>query len=73
MPKMKTKRAASKRFKSTGSGKIRGTVAYKQHNTSKRTPKMKRQARGMMTLREGDAGIVRRFLPYGASRSGTTR
>ena len=73
MPKMKTKKAAAKRFRVTGTGKIRGTVAYKQHNTSSRPTKMKRQARGMFTLTESDARIVRKFLPYGSAPGGTTR
>ncbi len=64
MPKMKTKRAVAKRFRTTGSGKVRGNVAYKQHNLRKRTQKMKRKARGTMILADADARIIKQFLPY---------
>ena len=45
MPKMKTRRGASKRFKVTGSGKIRRNKANKSHILTKKTPKRKRQLR----------------------------
>ena len=64
MPKMKTKSSAKKRFSRTGSGKIKGNVAYKRHNLRKRTQKMKRKARGTMILSDADARIVKQFLPY---------
>ncbi len=65
MPKMKTKSGAKKRFRLTGTGKVRGNVAYKRHNLRKRPKKMKRQARGTMILEESDAKVIRKFLPYG--------
>ena len=64
MPKMKTKSSAKKRFRVTGSGKVRANVAYKRHCLSSKTNKMKRKARGTMILAECDANIVRKFLPY---------
>jgi large subunit ribosomal protein L35 len=45
MPKMKTRRGAAKRFKITGSGKIRRNRANKSHILTKKTPKRKRQLR----------------------------
>ena len=65
MPKMKTKSGAKKRFRLTGTGKVRGNVAYKRHNLRKRPKKMKRQARGTFILEESDAKVIRKFLPYG--------
>lgn len=65
MPKMKTKSSAKKRFRRTGTGKVRGNVAYKRHGLSKRPQKMKRQARGTMILSDSDAKIVKQFTPYG--------
>ena len=65
MPKMKTKSGAKKRFRLTGTGKVRGNVACKRHNLRKRAKQMKRQARGTMILENSDAKIVRKFLPYG--------
>ncbi len=66
MPKMKTKSAAKKRFTMTGTGKIKGNVAFKRHCLAAKSQKMKRQARGSFVLTEADQPAVRRhFLPYG--------
>jgi large subunit ribosomal protein L35 len=64
MPKLKTKSGAKKRFKVTGTGKIKCQQAGKQHGMIKRSNKFIRQARGMFVLSEPDAQIVRKFLPY---------
>lgn len=64
MPKLKTKSGAKKRFKTTGTGKVRAAVAYKRHNLRKRSKKMKRHARGTMILAEADARIVKSYMPY---------
>ena len=63
MPKLKTKSSAKKRFRLTGSGKVRGNVALKQHGMSKRPQKMKRKARGTMILCPQDARIVKTYMP----------
>jgi large subunit ribosomal protein L35 len=42
MPKVKTKRAAAKRFKVTGTGKLKRMKAYKSHILTKKTTKQKR-------------------------------
>lgn len=66
MSKMKTKSGAKKRFKITGSGKVRVGYGFKRHNLRKRAQQMKRQARGMNTLRTADANIVKKhYLPNG--------
>lgn len=65
MPKMKTKSSVKKRFRLTGSGKVRANVGYKRHQLSSKTVKMKRKARGTFILSESDAGIVKQFMPYG--------
>ena len=41
MPKMKTKSSAKKRFKITGSGKIKRKHAFKSHILTKKTTKQK--------------------------------
>jgi large subunit ribosomal protein L35 len=64
MPKLKSKSGAKKRFRLTGSGKVRGNVAYKRHMLSNKTTKMKRKARGTFVLAEADAKVVRKFIPY---------
>ena len=50
MPKMKTRRSAAKRFKLTGSGKIKRNKAYFSHILTKKSPKRKRNL--------GQTGIV---------------
>jgi len=65
MPKLKTKSGAKKRFKLTGSGKVRAQQAGKQHGMIKRTNKFIRNARGSTILSPQDAKIVKQFLPYG--------
>ncbi len=64
MPKMKTKRSAAKRFKVTGTGKIRRQRAFKSHLLSKKTRKRKRHLRKPALVSSADAQKVRRLLPY---------
>ncbi|GAA0566818.1 50S ribosomal protein L35 [Caenispirillum bisanense] len=65
MPKLKTKSAAKKRFRTTGTGKVRANVAYKRHMLRNKPQQMKRQARGTFILCKSDAEIVKKFfLPY---------
>ena len=45
MPKMKTHKGAAKRFKVTGSGKVKRYKAFKSHILTKKTPKRKRNLR----------------------------
>lgn len=64
MPKMKTKSGAAKRFKVRGSGSIKRSQAYKRHILTKKTTKVKRQLRGMVTVHPSDVAHVRAMLPY---------
>ncbi len=64
MPKLKSKSGAKKRFRSTGSGKVKANFAYKRHNLRKRSTKMKRSARRGFILSKQDSEIVKKFLPY---------
>jgi large subunit ribosomal protein L35 len=64
MPKMKTKSSVKKRFSVTATGKVRASQAGKQHGMIKRTNKQIRDQRGTMILSEGDARIVKGFMPY---------
>ena len=45
MPKMKTHKGAAKRFKVTGSGKVKRYKAFKSHILTKKSPKRKRNLR----------------------------
>ncbi len=62
MPKLKTKSSAKKRFRLTGTGKVRANVAFKSHFLRHRPQKMKRKARGTMILCAADARIVKSYL-----------
>jgi large subunit ribosomal protein L35 len=65
MPKMKTKSSVKKRFKITATGKVKFTQAGKRHGMIKRSNKFIRDARGTSVLSDQDAGIVKKFTPYG--------
>jgi large subunit ribosomal protein L35 len=65
MPKLKTKSSAKKRFKLTGTGKVKAFNAFKRHNLRKRSQKMKRSTRGGMILSAPDARIVKSYMPNG--------
>jgi large subunit ribosomal protein L35 len=65
MPKLKTKSSVKKRFRLTATGKVITAQAGKRHGMRKRSNEMKRTARGTTIMRECDAKIVRRFMPYG--------
>jgi large subunit ribosomal protein L35 len=64
MPKIKTNRAAAKRFKRTGSGKLRRMKAYKSHILTKKTRKRKRNLRKSTLVSEVDARRVGMMVPY---------
>ena len=65
MPKMKTRRAAAKRFKIRKSGKVKFKHAFLRHCLEQQPKKAKRGLRQSGTLDECDAKVVRRMLPYG--------
>ena len=65
MPKMKTHRGAAKRFKFTGSGRIKRSKAYKSHILTKKTTKRKRALDTPTLIAEVDQQKVERMLPYG--------
>lgn len=64
MPKLKTKSGAKKRFKITGSGKIKAGQTGKRHGMIKRTPKQIRQKRGTQVMSKADQAIVKKYMPY---------
>ncbi|MDU2417164.1 50S ribosomal protein L35 [Negativicoccus succinicivorans] len=65
MPKIKTKRAAAKRFKKTGAGQFKRSKAYKSHILEKKTPKRLRQLRKAAMISKADQKRVERMLPNG--------
>ena len=64
MQKMKTRRAAAKRFTLTGSGEIRRNKAYKRHILEKKSPKRKRNLRKAALVVAADKKRAMKCLPY---------
>ena len=65
MPKMKTNRAASKRFRVTGSGKIRRPKCGAQHNMIGKSRKRRRRLRDNDMVAHEIEKRIRIMLPYG--------
>ena len=64
MPKMKTSRAAAKRFKKTGTGKLVRNKAYKSHILTKKSTKRKRNLRKDIITDATNAKVMKKILPY---------
>ena len=64
MPKMKTCRAAAKRFKKTGTGKLKRNKAYKSHILTKKSPKRKRNLRKQPLVDSTNVKNMKKILPY---------
>ena len=62
MPKIKTNRAAAKRFRLTGSGRVRRNKSYASHILTKKSPKRKRNLRQSALIAKEDEKTVRRLL-----------
>ncbi|MBN1481044.1 50S ribosomal protein L35 [candidate division KSB1 bacterium] len=62
MPKMKSNRASSKRFRLTGSGKIRRNKAYASHILTKKSQKRKRNLRKTGLVASADEKRVRHLI-----------
>ena len=64
MPKIKTNRAAAKRFKVTGTGKLKRSKAYKRHILTKKTRKTKRNLRKAAIVDMTNVKSMKKILPY---------
>lgn len=64
MPKMKTHRGAAKRFKKTGTGKIKRSKAYKSHLLGSKTSKRKRNLRKPGLVSEQETKRISKLIPY---------
>lgn len=62
MPKLKTKSGAKKRFKVTGTGKIKFKHAFKNHILTKKETKQKRRLSGMSLVNKADMNNVKTML-----------
>jgi len=65
MPKMKTKRGAAKRFRTSASGKVKRSRAFKRHILTSQTTKRKRHLDMEALVSKADSRRVREMLPYG--------
>ena len=63
MPKMKTRRGAAKRFRKTGTGKLRRMRANKSHILTKKNQKRKRRLRTATLAAKADERRIRKMLP----------
>ena len=64
MPKIKTNRAAAKRFKKTGTGKLVRNKAYKSHIITKKSTKRKRNLRKPTVTDATNVKNMKKVLPY---------
>ena len=64
MQKMKTRKAAAKRFTVTGTGEIKRNKAYKSHILEKKSPKRKRNMRKAAMVVAADKKRAIKCLPY---------
>ncbi|MBS8265163.1 50S ribosomal protein L35 [Mesobacillus subterraneus] len=62
MPKMKTHRGTAKRFKKTGSGKLKRSHAYTSHLFANKSTKAKRKLRKSALVSKGDFKRIRHML-----------
>ncbi|OGQ21779.1 MAG: 50S ribosomal protein L35 [Deltaproteobacteria bacterium RIFCSPLOWO2_02_FULL_44_10] len=65
MPKLKTRKAAAKRFRVTASGKIKRKRSKLRHILTNRTPKQKRRLRRGGYIADVDVPAMKKLLPYG--------
>lgn len=64
MPKIKTNRSAAKRFKVTGTGKLKRNKAYRRHILTKKTTKNKRNLRKAVLTDETNVANMKKICPY---------
>ena len=62
--KMKSHRGAMKRFKLTGTGKVKRNQAYKSHILTKKTTKRKRGLRQAAMMDKTNEKVMKKILPY---------
>ena len=64
MPKMKSNSGAKKRFKLTGTGRVKRNKAYRRHILTKKTTKQKRGLRGGALVDKTQEHQIKAMLPY---------
>ncbi len=64
MPKLKTNRGAAKRFKKTGTGKVKAKSAFARHILTKKSANRKRGLRRPKMVSKTNIKGIERLLPY---------
>ena len=64
MPKLKTHKGASKRFKKTGTGKVVRHHAFSRHILTSKTRARKRKLKHSVVADEADQAKLKRMIPY---------
>jgi len=64
MSKIKTHSGAKKRFKVTGSGKVKINRAKRRHILNKKSTKLKRHMRKAAYASSSDAATIKKLIPY---------
>ena len=64
MPKIKTNRGAAKRFKKTGTGKLKAKRAFARHILTKKPTNRKRGLRSPKIVESSDAKGIKKIIPY---------
>jgi large subunit ribosomal protein L35 len=64
VPKLKTNRGAAKRFKKTGTGKIKAKRAFARHILTKKSSNRKRGLRTPKFVEQSDSKGIKALLPY---------
>ncbi|HHE38792.1 MAG TPA: 50S ribosomal protein L35 [Candidatus Cloacimonetes bacterium] len=62
MPKLKTRRAVTKRFKLTGNGKLKRSHAFAGHKFTRKSSKLKRNLRKSDLVNSADVSRMKKML-----------
>ena len=65
MPKLKTNRAAKKRYKYTATGKVKRTTANGRHRLATKTPRQKMSRKVSTYADKTVESVIKKLLPYG--------
>ncbi|MBP1968856.1 large subunit ribosomal protein L35 [Virgibacillus natechei] len=64
MPKMKSHKGSQKRFRKTGTGKLKRSHAFTSHMFANKSQKQKRKLRKSTVVSAGDYRRIKTMLPY---------
>ncbi|MHB9026780.1 MAG: 50S ribosomal protein L35 [Armatimonadota bacterium] len=65
MPKIRTRKTASKRLSFTGTGKIKGRSNFNSHLLTRKSSKRKRRLQAATIISDANMKNVKAMLPYG--------